>query len=52
MSSHRWPQRIESDSFRSFEVYGVVTLLYLSISWLLMRMFGQISARFLSYPVR
>jgi polar amino acid transport system permease protein len=45
-------QRIESDSFRSFEVYGVVTLLYLGISWLLMRMFGQISARFFSYPVR
>jgi polar amino acid transport system permease protein len=45
-------QRNESDSFRSFEVYGVVTLLYLGISWLLMRMFGQISARFLSYPVR
>jgi polar amino acid transport system permease protein len=45
-------QRIESDSFRSFEVYGVVTLLYLAISWLLMRMFGQISARYLSYPVR
>jgi polar amino acid transport system permease protein len=45
-------QRIESDSFRSFEVYGVVTLLYLGISWLLMRMFGQISARLLSYPVR
>ncbi len=45
-------QRIESDSFRSFEVYGIVTLLYLGISWLLMRMFGQISARFLSYPVR
>jgi polar amino acid transport system permease protein len=45
-------QRIESDSFRSFEVYGVVTLLYLGISWLLMRMFGQISARFLNYPVR
>jgi polar amino acid transport system permease protein len=45
-------QRIESDSFRSFEVYGVVTLLYLAISWLLMRMFGLISARYLSYPVR
>jgi polar amino acid transport system permease protein len=45
-------QRIESDSFRSFEVYGVVTLLYLGISWLLMRMFGLISARYLSYPVR
>jgi len=45
-------QRIESDSFRSFEVYGVVTLLYLGISWLLMRMFGLISAHYLSYPVR
>jgi polar amino acid transport system permease protein len=45
-------QRIESDSFRSFEVYGVVTLLYLGISWLLMRMFGLISTRYLSYPVR
>jgi polar amino acid transport system permease protein len=45
-------QRIESDSFRSFEVYGVVTLLYLGISWLLMRMFGLISSRYLSYPVR
>ena len=45
-------QRIESDSFRSFEVYGVVTLLYLGISWLMMRMFGQISARYLSYPTR
>jgi polar amino acid transport system permease protein len=43
-------QRIESDSFRSFEVYGVVTVLYFVMSWLLMRMFGVISARYFSYP--
>ena len=45
-------QVIESNSFRSFEVYGVVTLLYLVMSWLLMRMFGLIQARYLAYPVR
>jgi polar amino acid transport system permease protein len=45
-------QVIESNSFRSFEVYGVVTLLYLAMSWLLMRMFGLIQARYLAYPVR
>jgi polar amino acid transport system permease protein len=43
---------IESNSFRSFEVYGVVTLLYLAMSTLLMRMFGLISARWFSYPVK
>jgi polar amino acid transport system permease protein len=43
-------QRIESDSFRSFEVYGVVTVLYFVMSWMLMRMFGVISARYFSYP--
>jgi len=45
-------QRIESDSFRSFEVYGVVTLFYLVMSWLLMSVFRLIQARFLSYPVK
>lgn len=45
-------QRIESDSFRSFEVYGVVTLFYLVISWLLMSVFRVIQTRFLSYPVK
>jgi polar amino acid transport system permease protein len=45
-------QRIESDSFRSFEVYGVVTVFYLVISWLLMRAFGLISTRYFSYPVK
>ena len=45
-------QRIESDSFRSFEVYGTVTVFYLVMSWLLMRVFGVISARYFSYPVK
>lgn len=45
-------QRIESDSFRSFEVYGTVTLLYLAMSWLMMTAFGAITRHFFSYPVR
>jgi polar amino acid transport system permease protein len=45
-------QRIESDSFRSFEVYGTVTLFYLVMSWLLMRVFGVISSRYFSYPIK
>jgi polar amino acid transport system permease protein len=45
-------QRIESDSFRSFEVYGVVTLLYLAISTLVMTGFGFLSRRLFSYPAR
>lgn len=45
-------QRIESDSFRSFEVYGTVTIFYLIMSWLMMRFFGVISARYFSYPVK
>ena len=45
-------QRIESDSFRSFEVYGVVTLFYLVISWLMMSVFRVIQTRYLSYPVK
>ena len=45
-------QAIESNTFRSFEVYGVVTLLYLAMSWRLMQMFAQISARYFSYPVK
>jgi polar amino acid transport system permease protein len=43
---------IESDSFRSFEVYSVVTLLYLAMSWTVMRMLNFISSRCLSYPVK
>jgi polar amino acid transport system permease protein len=45
-------QRIESDSFRSFEVYGVVTLLYLAISTLTLAGFGVVAKRFFSYPVK
>jgi polar amino acid transport system permease protein len=45
-------QNIENNTFRSFEVYGVVTLLYLAMSWLMMRMFAQITARHFSYPVK
>ena len=45
-------QAIESSTFRSFEVYGVVTLLYLAMSWMLMQMFALISARYFSYPVK
>jgi polar amino acid transport system permease protein len=45
-------KRIESDSFRSFEVYGTVTVLYLLISWLIMNLLNFINARFLNYPVK
>jgi polar amino acid transport system permease protein len=43
-------QRIESDSFRSFEVYGAVTVLYLGISTLLMAVLGLVGLRLLRYP--
>jgi polar amino acid transport system permease protein len=43
---------IESDSFRSFEVYGTVTLLYFVMSWLVMRMLGAVSSRYFAYPVK
>ncbi len=45
-------QTIETNTFRSFEVYGVVTLLYFAMSWMLMQMFAQINARYFSYPVK
>lgn len=45
-------QRIESDTFRSFEVYFTVTLLYLAISWMLMTAFAAISRQYFSYPTR
>ena len=43
---------IENESFRSFEVYGTITILYLVISWLIMRGFGLISRQYFSYPVK
>ncbi len=45
-------QRIESDTFRSFEVYFTITLMYLAMSWILMSGFAVISRRFFSYPTR
>ena len=45
-------QRIESDTFRSFEVYFTITLMYLAISWIMMTGFAAISRQFLSYPTR
>ncbi|MBD9389108.1 amino acid ABC transporter permease [Rhizobium sp. CG4] len=45
-------QRIESDSFRSFEVYFTVTAFYLVISWVMMRIFALFSSRYFSYPVK
>jgi polar amino acid transport system permease protein len=43
---------IENESFRSFEVYGTITVLYLLMSWLMMRLFALISWRYFSYPVK
>lgn len=45
-------QNIENNTFRSFEVFGVVTVLYLLMSWMLMQMFALITARHFSYPVK
>ncbi|MDP9812839.1 polar amino acid transport system permease protein [Rhizobium tibeticum] len=45
-------QIIESDTFRSFEVYFTITLVYLGISWMMMGLFALISRHFFSYPVR
>ncbi|MGY6250466.1 amino acid ABC transporter permease [Bosea thiooxidans] len=45
-------QQIETTSFRSFEVYGTITLFYLVISWMMMRFFAVISQRYFSYPVK
>jgi polar amino acid transport system permease protein len=45
-------QVIESDTFKSFEVYFTITLMYLVISWIMMGMFGLISRYYFSYPVR
>jgi polar amino acid transport system permease protein len=45
-------KRIESDSFRSFEVYGTITLMYLVMSWLVMVILNSIASRYFSYPVK
>lgn len=45
-------KQIESDSFRSFEVYGTITLLYLAMSWLVMMILNYIGSRAFNYPVK
>jgi polar amino acid transport system permease protein len=45
-------KRIESDSFRSFEVYGAVTLLYLAMSWLVMLILNSLGSRYFNYPTK
>jgi polar amino acid transport system permease protein len=43
---------IENESFRSFEVYFTVTLLYFIMSWFMMKALTFIAGRYLSYPVK
>lgn len=43
-------QKVESDTFRSFEVYFTITGIYLVLSWLLMSVFGLIGRRAFAYP--
>jgi len=45
-------KRIESDSFRSFEVYVTITLMYLVMSWLVMVILNAIASRYFNYPVK
>jgi polar amino acid transport system permease protein len=43
---------IENESFRSFEVYFTVTVLYLIMSWLMMKFLAFIGWGYLTYPVK
>jgi polar amino acid transport system permease protein len=43
-------QRIESATFRSFEVYFTITGLYLLISWMMMTMLAVFGRRLFNYP--
>ena len=45
-------QRIDSDTFRSFEVYFTITGIYLVISWLVMVTFTVIGRIAFRYPVK
>lgn len=45
-------QRIEGDTFRSFEVYFTITAIYLVLSWLMMGLFALIARQYFSYPTR
>ena len=45
-------QRIDGDTFRSFEVYFTITAMYLALSWLVMSLFALISRAAFTYPTR
>lgn len=45
-------QRIDGDTFRSFEIYFTVTAIYLGISWLTMAFLAFIGGRAFNYPTR
>ncbi len=45
-------QRIDGDTFRSFEVYFTITVIYLLISWLMMTLFAGIARLSFNYPTR
>jgi polar amino acid transport system permease protein len=44
-------QKIEADTFRSFEVYFTITGIYLILSWLFMSLFKYIGRRAFAYPI-
>lgn len=45
-------QQIDGDTFRSFEVYFTITVIYLLISWLMMTLFAGIARLSFNYPTR
>ena len=45
-------QRIDGDTFRTFEVYFTITVIYLFVSWAMMAMFAVLSRRAFAYPTR
>lgn len=45
-------QRIDGDTFRTFEVYFTITAIYLLVSWGMMAMFAVLSRRAFAWPAR
>lgn len=45
-------QRIDGDTFRSFEVYFTITAIYLVLSWFIMSLFALITRAVFTYPTR
>ncbi len=45
-------QRIDGDTFRSFEVYLTITGIYLAISWALMTALAGVARLSFNYPTK